>query len=773
MSKFDRLRAKSGLPSEPAPDSVFLVGHLRDVYEAAGHVLDCTADDQLRVLGLRPSEWVEKLRRAVLLAAAVHDLGKANDHFQEMLDRKRTLQGLRHEWVTLLMLQQPGWQEWLGPWLCEPADWDFVLWSVSGHHPAFNRPSPPKAVASGAGSEVVLLQGHEDFAECLDWLQETFRLAPPPPCADRKLSLVGSDGAFTQIARAHQRAVRQWSALPDAAKRFAAAVKNCLIAGDVAGSALPKQGVGQAGQGAWIRGGFARIPTPQQLRQIVLRRLDGRALRPFQREVAERAGRVSFVRAGCGTGKTLLAYHWASERCAGKRLYFCYPTTGTATEGFRDYLHNPEEDFGAELFHGRAGVDLDIILNVRSDSEHGDPRAEAEAEAAADAAVRVESLDAWSTPIVSCTVDTVLGLVQNNRRGLYSWPALAGAAFVFDEIHAYDDELFGALLRFLQAFQGAPILLMTASLPDGRLQALRHCLQRQGESLTEIAGPADLEQLPRYLRQTPADPTDPLPEVREEIARGGKVLWVCNTVGRAMTAAERASDLHPLIYHSRFRYEDRVRQHKNVIDRFKEASRPALAVCTQVAEMSLDLSATLLVTDIAPVPALIQRLGRLNRKAVPPIPGRPPPEVNPLIVVEPTRSDGSVEVLPYSAEEFVLARTWLDALGGGPLSQKDLAETWQSQDAGRRTPAVFSAWLDGGPSTTVLPLRKGTPGITVVLSEDVPALRSGAQALARVALPMPLPKRFDWKNWKDFQGVPIAPAGTVSYHPERGARWQN
>ena len=31
----------------------------------------------------------------------------------------------------------------------------------------------------------------------------------------------------------------------------------------------------------------------------------------------------------------------------------------------------------------------------------------------------------WSTPVVPCTVDTVLGLVQNNKRGLFAWPALA------------------------------------------------------------------------------------------------------------------------------------------------------------------------------------------------------------------------------------------------------------------------------------------------------------------------------------------------------------
>src|SRR6185369_9126823 len=105
---------------------------------------------------------------------------------------------------------------------------------------------------------------------------------------------------------------------------------------------------------------------------------------------------------------------------------------GTATEGFGDYLLSAEEEFDARLFHGRAAVDLDVILGVKSADESG----------SGDAFTRIESLDAWSTPIVACTVDRVLGLIQNNRRGLYGWPALAGASFVFDEIHAYDDKLF-------------------------------------------------------------------------------------------------------------------------------------------------------------------------------------------------------------------------------------------------------------------------------------------------------------------------------------------
>ena len=38
----------------------------------------------------------------------------------------------------------------------------------------------------------------------------------------------------------------------------------------------------------------------------------------------------------------------------------------------------------------------------------------------------------------------------------------------------------------------------------------------------------------------------------------------------------------------------------------QSALKPGFAATTQVAEMSLDLSADLLVTDLAPIPALIQ-----------------------------------------------------------------------------------------------------------------------------------------------------------------------
>jgi CRISPR-associated endonuclease/helicase Cas3 len=254
--------------------------------------------------------------------------------------------------------------------------------------------------------------------------------------------------------------------------------------------------------------------------------------------------------------------------------------------------------------------------------------------------------------------------------------------------------------------------------------------------------------------------------VNAELAVGGKELWVCNTVKRVMDAFEHLAGAKAkrLIYHSRFRYEDRVQRHKEVVAAFTpESPGPVVACCTQVAELSLDLKGvTLLVTELAPVPALIQRLGRLNRQARTGDPARP------FIVVEP---EGH---LPYTPAELDAARQWLAALGEGDLSQRDLASAWEKYDEDRRPDHVASAWLDGGPTTQVLELREASPGITVVLERDAAAIRSGALLQARAALPMPpVPRHLKdaWKAWPDVKGLKIAPEGTIDYDPERGAKW--
>jgi CRISPR-associated endonuclease/helicase Cas3 len=87
-----------------------------------------------------------------------------------------------------------------------------------------------------------------------------------------------------------------------------------------------------------------------------------------------------------------------------------------------------------------------------------------------------------------------------------------------------------------------------------------------------------------------------------------------------MTIDGRAIPLH--CYHSRFRLNDRKDRHQETVTAFRrekpgEPSRPVLAITTQVCEMSLDLDADMLVTELAPITALIQRMGRCNRVPAP------------------------------------------------------------------------------------------------------------------------------------------------------------
>lgn len=748
-----RLWAKSKREDEPERPSMLLPRHLEDVYEAALRVLDATGDDQLRALGLDTNPDHERFRRCVLLAAAIHDLGKANDHFQGMVRGTRNAQqnpqGVRHEWVTVLMLKEL--REWLLPAVGGGAtDFAFVEWAVAGHHPAHDHTSPPRTCPPGAGAEIRLLADHGECQAIPRWLKTKFRLnGEPPKPTNLMRNLVGGANVYEELSEWAKAARRTWEELTPNERRFVAAVKSCLIAADVAGSALPPRIADGALRWQWITQSFSEKPSVADLRAVVEKRLAGGQPRAFQSQVATSTQPVTYIKAGCGSGKTLAAYMWARDRCPSRRLFFCYPTTGTATEGFRDYLHEP--DVRADLFHSRRDVDFEIILTTGRDAKDADR----------DAAIRIESLDAWSTPIVACTVDTVLGIVQNNKRGLFAWPALAQSAFVFDEIHAYDDRLFGALLRFLRDLPGLPCLLMTASLPAPREEALRETLKQfRNLDLNPIPGPKDLEELPRYHKAT-AENIDPLAHAKKTLDAGGKVLWVCNTVRRVMEAATpaMAEGMKPLIYHSRFKYEDRVNRHKDIIEAFK-VDGAALAICSQVAEVSLDLSADLLVTDLAPVPALIQRLGRLNRRA-----RNKGEATKPFVVVEPDSH------LPYTPAELDTAKKWLEELPDADIAQCHLAAMWE-QSADNPPELVSSAWLDGGPTTTVAELREASLGITVLMREDVQRVQNDRKQLGRYVLPMPPPPRaLDWRRWNKERGLPIAAPGSINYDRMRGAEW--
>lgn len=736
MTTPSTLLAKSQRDPSRVAGSETLRGHTLLVLRAAQELLDLCASASIRAARLA-DDFVERLSRIVAVGAFVHDLGKANDHFQAMVRGQRDRpQLIKHEALSL-WLTWPGQPlaDWLRPAVCSDDDYVIAVLAAAGHHRRFAA-SALAPDGAGAGSEIALLTGHGDFAQLLRAGSEVLDLGAPPALTNRALQITRRWSPAYDFERWEPDA----SALlrRDAAvRKLLALAKALVLDADVAGSALPRAGE----KPEWIRDQLRQRADRASLEGIVARRLGGAAPRQFQDAVAASAAPVTLVRAGCGSGKTAAAYLWAARQHAGRQLWITYPTTGTTTEGFRDYLVGA--DIEGRLEHSRAEVDLEI-LGLR-DAEGMRERD------------RLDAIRAWGSEVVTCTVDTVMGLMQNQRRGMYAWAGLADSAVVFDEIHAYDDRLFGTLLRFLEELPGVPVLLMTASLPEDRMRRLEAVVRAAHACGVEIiGGPAELEAIPRYVRRAN---TDPWQAVEACLAGGGKVLWVHNTVDRCRSTAAAAAG-RALVYHSRFRYLDRVERHTAVIDAFR-AEGPAFAVTTQVAEMSLDLSADLLVTDLAPIPALIQRLGRLNRRVTPERPGEPRP-----FVVVPFRGK------PYDDPDYDHALSWLDRLGQRALTQRDLVDAWQPAATAPIGPFTCT-WIDGGFHTSAAAVREDSVGITILRAEDASAAaRDPRDAVAR-ALPMsPPPRSLAWKRWPVVRGYPVAPADAIDYDAMRGGAWR-
>ena len=758
--KLTRLLAKPSRTPDTPREAETLVGHLSAVTRVAVLLAEQWGDGHLASLGLDPSHFGPWLRLALPRAAFAHDLAKANDHFQRMLRSDPAI------------VVQAGWHEQLTVWLllsCEPLARSLlqgcdaslqraILVAVLGHHLRV-KDGTDVGLREGSGAfRLVVLSGHPDFASALRTGGELLALGEPPALADVEIDLLDHE-PFDLVSRRWLREVAAWWRQADEReRRFVATLKALLVAADVAGSALPRHHLDPA---RWAGDALARTCAAAELQTVVIRRLKGAPPRPFQQAVALTRARVAFVRAGCGSGKTAAAYLWAARLAVGRKLFFCYPTTGTASQGFADYV--PPDEFEAALVHSRATADLEELLTSGA----------ADAEDRLEELTRFAALVTWDAPMTVCTVDTVLGLVQNNRAGLFSFPPIANGAFVFDEIHQYDDRLFGALLRFLEAFRGVPVLLMTASLPRARLEALEACVAGLGERLQVIEGPAELEALERY-RIERVGVEDPWARVTAAVQAGQRVLWVANVVDRAILLARDAESrgLPVLPYHSRYRYGDRLQRHGAVVRAFAGERGPGVvALTTQVCEVSLDISADLLVTDLAPIPALIQRLGRLNRRATP----GAAVLAAPALILEPAGPE------PYTAVELADARRWLDLLGADPCSQADLADAYEQIHGAAAVPAsaTRSAWLDGGLLAARVPLREAGTTIPVVREEDAHRLRglpAGelARELIRLTIPMPLNRRVagELRHWDRVRGVPVAPAGRLAYDERFGGRWQ-
>jgi CRISPR-associated endonuclease/helicase Cas3 len=343
---------------------------------------------------------------------------------------------------------------------------------------------------------------------------------------------------------------------------------------------------------------------------------DNARLYEHQRRLAACPGNT-VLSAPTGSGKTEAALLWAArqngETAGYPVLYYLLPYQASLN-AMRQRLAGYFGDASLTLHHSRA---VQSLYRQLLDKEYSPLEAQRIVK-------REKNLASLQVRPVRITTPYQLLKGAFQLKGHEAlWTAAASALFVLDEVHVYETVRLGILLatlRYLCRDLGGHALVMSATLPS----YLWHVLADSLPCIAQVAtDERTLQQFSRHeVRLVAAELTDDsvVEEILASANHGMAVLTVTTTVGRAQALwrklqAKGASDIE--ILHGRFHAEDRARKERDLLARVG-VGRPSgeggvILVATQVVEVSLNLDFDILFSDPAPLEALLQRFGRVNR----------------------------------------------------------------------------------------------------------------------------------------------------------------
>ena len=389
------------------------------------------------------------------------------------------------------------------------------------------------------------------------------------------------------------------------------------------------------------------------------------------------AAGILVIEAPMGEGKTeaaLLAAEVLARECGASGLFFALPTQATSDAIFSRVLgwlskvpagglSGDPGTHSIALLHGRAGLteawgELPVMRGIQGVCSDDDLPGDEFVRVYVDPWTRGSKRSALADFAVG-TVDQLLFSALRTRHLALRHLGMASKVVIVDEVHSYDaymDVYLCRALEWLGAY-GVPVVLLSATL-TGRLRdklvkayvggnsahisALEARSRDEGESVETsapaispypaitsaignavecIAVPSSARESRVTFRRLDDDLDTLVSLLRGHLTTGGCALVVRNTVTRAIetAAALRASlPFDVQLLHARFTADDRLAKEARLRADFGpgRASRvadPAVVVATQVVEQSLDVDFDLLVTDLAPIDLLFQRVGRLHR----------------------------------------------------------------------------------------------------------------------------------------------------------------
>ena len=394
---------------------------------------------------------------------------------------------------------------------------------------------------------------------------------------------------------------------------------------------------------------------------------------------------LTIIEAPMGMGKTeaalFLQDHFSTIGISGS--YIGLPTQATANQMFQrvvEFLKNQEGDVftNLHLLHGKAMFSDEYQLLQSGNNSHYDNEG--------------VIADEWFTyrkrgllsPYGVGTIDQALMSVIPTKHFFVRLFGLAGKTVILDEVHAYDvymSTLLDRMISWLHAI-GSSIVVLSATLTSTRRRELLNAYCNSDFNVIDCPYPriswisgshSGVAEVPTVKEKGFAlkwfSDSDILTTILTSLSNGGCMAIICNTVRKSqdiyqwLASELNNSDIEIDLFHARFPFGDRKRKEDNCLKAFgkgeRDTHKKTILVATQIIEQSLDLDFDIMITELAPVDLVLQRMGRLHRH----VRDRPIGLNEPtLYLLGPTsNSDGSLDFGPskYVYAEYILLRTFL------------------------------------------------------------------------------------------------------------------
>ncbi len=377
---------------------------------------------------------------------------------------------------------------------------------------------------------------------------------------------------------------------------------------------------------------FPGVESPRPLQSALIAAMDSPGL--------------YIVEAPMGVGKTEAALaacyrRWTEGEERG--LYFALPTQLTSNRihtRVSDFLKNVVSDpVIASLVHGNAWMNPDRIVAISPTAAH-------EEDATNLCEWYASGRKSLLAPFGSGTIDQAIMACLPVKHSALRLFALSGKMVIIDEVHSYDPYTSALVDRAVKWLidVGCSVIVLSATLASGRRKSLIAAVGAVGavESgtpsayplITKVAkGSSHAESIPITgedrsstwisIENVRPDSEDIWQEIAAAAEAGACVVVIRNTVKlaqdtyRQLKSRCRDQGITFGLIHSRFPQFQRDDNEQAWMEKLgnRGDSRPhgCILVATQVIEQSVDIDADLLVTDLAPVDLILQRLGRLHR----------------------------------------------------------------------------------------------------------------------------------------------------------------